>query len=189
MTKREFNIDDPLKSTWRRKLIIDQRMVIRCRPVIADYKVTPLPKQFFKLMEWCRDNNVALTKGTVISILRRKMDTNEINKRELWRFGAVIHDFREWLGALAAMVVYTYKDAKTKQWMFRPLSNKSEYMKVAGRHIEKVRGAMQERHNDNLTTLSLPQKEIERRIQEISKEIDIEVGLPPQQNRKRKARK
>ena len=190
--KREYYIgnEHPRKDV---KVPINQTMVIRCRPVIANYRTTPLHKQFFKLMEWCRDNSIILSKGTIIATLRPKLDVRPITREELDHFNVVVFYFRKWLGALAGMVVYAYRDRLSKtgpiEWLFRPLKNKREYMKFAGKRIEAIDTGLRNRHSENIELLSMTQSQIERRINAVSVEIDNEVNLPNDKRKNRRNRK
>jgi hypothetical protein len=164
---------------------IDQKLVIRMRPVIATYRQVPLHKQFFKLMEWARDNGLILPKGSIIAALRENLDTNPIRVEEDHHFRLAVCEFRKWLGAIAGMVVYAYKGrvGKTLQQLYRPLRNKKEYMEIAGNHIANVINGATARHTQNLEILRKSQKQIDKIIEEYSSQIDVEVGIPSKKRR------
>lgn len=192
MRKKEYNIGD---ERFRRPLYmpINERMVIQCRPIVQKYKKTPLHKQFFKLMEWCKENDIVLPKGTAIAILRKALDTRPIKREELDHFNVVVYDFRKWLGTLAGMVVYQFRARLKKnspvEVVYRPLKDKAEYMAIAGRHIENVRDGADNRHESNLNLFKMTQKQIDGLIDEVSTQIDMEAELPPDTHKKGRRKK
>lgn len=170
---------------------IRTQMLPKYRPVISAYRTLPLHKQFFKLMVVCRENDVFITKGETVAILREFLSTKQPNKHELDHLNTAIFQFRKWLGSLAGMVVYGDKiliNGKINI-IFKPIKTKREYMKIAGQHIERVTTGLELRHTENLQILKLTDRQIRNKIDELSNEIDAEAELPNPTPTKRKRRK
>jgi hypothetical protein len=173
-------------------VLIRDSMLIKYRPVVDQYRTVPLYKQFFKMMKICRDNDSFLTRGECIAILRKRLSTDQPTKLEMDHFNTEVFFFRKWLGALSGIVAYTFRmevvAGRGFEWVFRPLKNKKEYLRYAGKHIKNVEKGLNTRHAQNLAVFALSKKEINRMIEEKDDEINLEADIQIQSKRNKRRR-
>jgi hypothetical protein len=164
--------------------------LIKYKPVADRYRTLPLFKQFYKIMEEVKYNDAYITEAEVISILRRLLSTKPPSKSELKHVSNLVHHFRKWLGPLNVLVAYKLKlSVQNKiQWVYQPL-DKKQYNKLAtSKNMVKIAQGILDMHQNNLTTLNLPKREIDKRLKEISDQLDIEADLHLKSRSKKRRR-
>lgn len=174
--KQEYYIDYNIHPKPAREFPMRIGQIVSYRALLSkQHRTRPLYRQLYAVMRRLKETEKFVYIGEVIAALRKQLSTDPPTKTELNRLDRVLLKLRREIGeVLQAMVCYKTENVQGKT-ILRPLKDKDEYLDVKGFRMRAVAKGILDMHKSNMEILSLPNREIEKRLQEIDMMFEEEA--------------
>lgn len=169
----------PLNHITRpQKFYMRDKVITRYRAALETYRKLEIFKQICVVFLICRDHEEFVTKGELVAFMREKLSMDLPTKYEVEYINNQIAKFRKWLDSYICLVVYVKHEhipnIKAMEWVYRPIVDKDDYKKV-NIHMTRTQAGIIGRNKNNEELLKMTKKQIEKRINELREELDLEA--------------